>query len=394
MSQVAIENQLGCTSPYGKEKLSAVPSAALDQALLEEDLSTPSMTSEETDAAASDEQFAGTGSEAIESRFAGLTVSEQLWTPTWATMTSRRPVMTAGADANAASPAESTGAAHSAPPQKQTPKSTLNPFAKPTVADIESTTHGLSTRIETIAKSAQRARFSASDIISSAAGQPEAPEDFVKPPSTVPSIPLQRPAEDAQARQISSRNSKVSRFSVRNDAQRVQDFSIGFQGELFVFELLKSHLPSFAEDNWTSGLRQYARAHPDYANISDYTAREKSDITYDDSEGSLTQLFLDKGLAEVASWLAAPPKYYLEVKTTTEEYYAPFYISKGQYKLAKKLTVAEGQAPKEVYVIMRVSRIQEKDPVLTIYLDPWALHQSERLDFAAENYTVTPGGKI
>ena len=56
---------------------------------------------------------------------------------------------------------------------------------------------------------------------------------------------------------------------------------------------------------------------------------KKSEITYDDTEGKSTQLFRDRGLSEVESWFAAPPKYCLEVKTTTEEYDAPSYISKG-----------------------------------------------------------------
>ena len=49
--------------------------------------------------------------------------------------------------------------------------------------------------------------------------------------------------------------------------------------------------------------------------------------------------------------------------------------------------------PKEVYVVMRVPKISEENPALTIYVDPWALHLRDQLDFMAESYTVTSGNR-
>ena len=312
MSKAAIEKQLGCTLGSEMENLSTVTSVALEPGPSAQVSRMPNETNKKSDSAASTElteRYGDTEEEAIESQFASLTVSEQPLAPAWAASTTCMPTSTPSrAELNAASPSENTSTARSESLQQHAPKSTLNPFAKPTVTDIESSTSGLSTRIAFVAKNAQRARFSAFDIVSSATDQPEFLENIIDPSNTVPTPAAHRSVVDPQTRKTNARTSRASGFNVRNDAQRVQDFSIGFQGELFVFELLRSHLPTFTYGNWTSGLREYARAHPDYANISDYTAREKSDITFDDTGGRLTQLFLDEGISEVEPWLAAPSR--------------------------------------------------------------------------------------
>ena len=348
----------------------------------------------------------------IESRLSELTISPDK-PPAPSPPTATDPTATVLSAAIETDPAIAPSATPAAAPLQQTPITVPNPFAKPSTAEIESTTSGLSSRIDIIARSARTARLPASNVVSLAQRRPAVSGEPAEPSSVHPSTPA-RPTSNARADPSSTRTPKSSRSAIRTDAQRVRDFSIGFQGELYVspplslqppisrkappnpqpqvFELLKPHLPSFtAEENWTSGLREYARANPDYAHISAYTAREKSDLTYDDTQGRLTQLLLEKGLAQVEAWLETPPTYYLEVKTTTEEAHVPFYMSKGQHRLAKKLAVVEGEVPTKVYVIMRVSKIQEEDPGLTIYLDPWALQQRGMLEFVAESYAVTPG---
>ncbi len=53
------------------------------------------------------------------------------------------------------------------------------------------------------------------------------------------------------------------------------------------------------------------------------------------------------------------------------------------------MTVEEGEIPAEVYVVMRVFKIDDKNPGLRIYFDPWALHLEDKLNFVPESYTVT-----
>jgi hypothetical protein len=63
-----------------------------------------------------------------------------------------------------------------------------------------------------------------------------------------------------------------------------------------------------------------------------WQGRETADITYDDTEGELTAMLIDRGYLDDDEWQAARPKYYIEVKATTGSLEAPFYMSKNQYK--------------------------------------------------------------
>lgn len=102
-----------------------------------------------------------------------------------------------------------------------------------------------------------------------------------------------------------------------------------------MIELLRKVLPDFDPDrDWTSGLRGWARLYEDYKGLSEYTKREVSDITYDDGyDGSMTEWFVSKGCERARSWLAAPPTYHVEVKTTTVDCEERFYVSNNQVKL-------------------------------------------------------------
>jgi hypothetical protein len=63
-----------------------------------------------------------------------------------------------------------------------------------------------------------------------------------------------------------------------------------------------------------------------------WTGRETADITYHDSDGILTKLLVDKGYLDTSPWLGRPPRYYLEVKSTTGDCDNAFYMSKYQYE--------------------------------------------------------------
>ena len=187
-------------------------------------------------------------SNGVESGFAALTISGQQHStqaPAIRTVSAATTTVLPDADVPLARQSITVPAAT---PQERTRTTTSNPFAKLTAIDIELTTSGLSSRIEIVARSAQRARFAISKVISPASVPRENSEQHMRPPSTFPST-LSKPAVNAQGGQISAKTLNSLSSSVRNDAQRVQDFSIGFQGELFVFELLKFHLLSFIEEN-------------------------------------------------------------------------------------------------------------------------------------------------
>ena len=88
-----------------------------------------------------------------------------------------------------------------------------------------------------------------------------------------------------------------------------------------VFHLLKSRLPNFGAENWTSELRTHA-GHQPFMTIS------VADFQYEDAEGVLTELLYGESQRE--AWKGMWPVYYLEVKTTSDSAYVPFHVSPTQ----------------------------------------------------------------
>lgn len=60
--------------------------------------------------------------------------------------------------------------------------------------------------------------------------------------------------------------------------------------------------------------------------------RETADITYDDHDGVLTSLFIDKGYLRDDVWRGKTPRFYMEVKSSTADNRTPFFMSKYQYR--------------------------------------------------------------
>lgn len=104
-----------------------------------------------------------------------------------------------------------------------------------------------------------------------------------------------------------------------------------------MFELLSAlELSHWSNENWQSTIRSYARAHPNYRNMASWRGRETADLVYDDTEGDLTNIFMDLGYLNHDEWQNARPKYYIEVKTTTGPRETPFYMSNSQYERVSK----------------------------------------------------------
>lgn len=72
--------------------------------------------------------------------------------------------------------------------------------------------------------------------------------------------------------------------------------------------------------------------HPEYADMEPWTGSETSDITYADSSGIFTEMFIDQGYLMRDEWAGKKPFYYIEVKTTTMSCDTPFFMSKNQYQ--------------------------------------------------------------
>lgn len=81
-------------------------------------------------------------------------------------------------------------------------------------------------------------------------------------------------------------------------------------------------------------MRKFARAHHEYADLEPWDGVETSDIVYSDESGILTSLLREKGYFEDL-WDPSmnKPNYFVEVKTTTSDCGASFYMNRAQYAL-------------------------------------------------------------
>ncbi|KAI0835964.1 hypothetical protein F5Y06DRAFT_114649 [Hypoxylon sp. FL0890] len=169
-----------------------------------------------------------------------------------------------------------------------------------------------------------------------------------------------------------------------------RDKKVGAAGELFVFELLSSMSPAprgFSRENWTSTIRKYATAHPDYTDMDSWSGIETSDLQYKDHDNTLTEALIAKGHLQ-SKWRNSRPKFYIEVKTTPGPWYTPFFMSHAQWTKMKTLSTDDS-----IYVIFRVHNLYTDRIGLNIYVDPVRLADEGRLAFTADRWTVKPLSK-
>ncbi|KAF4212811.1 hypothetical protein CNMCM5878_000675 [Aspergillus fumigatiaffinis] len=187
-------------------------------------------------------------------------------------------------------------------------------------------------------------------------------------------------------------------FQLRGIDKLYRDKLIGAAGELFVFETLcrlSPSLPGFCRDNWQSTIRKYVNLHEDYTDLEPWNGRETADITYSDTEGTLTALLIDKGYLD-ATWTGARPHYFLEIKTTTSSWDTPFYMSRYQYERMQTMrhvdTDPDNQA--SVYVIFRVYNLGRDSVGMKVYVNPGLMEARGELVFTTETWSVVPGSVL
>ena len=67
-----------------------------------------------------------------------------------------------------------------------------------------------------------------------------------------------------------------------------------------------------------------------------WNGRETTDIRFDDGDGILTSLFIEKEYLSSEVWARRKPKYFIEVKSTTGPCHTPFFMSKNQYQMVSQ----------------------------------------------------------
>ncbi|KIW01104.1 uncharacterized protein PV09_07391 [Verruconis gallopava] len=176
-----------------------------------------------------------------------------------------------------------------------------------------------------------------------------------------------------------------------HQAEGERSFKIGAAGELFVFELLmRLRLPGFCRDNWQSKLRQKISVHDSYSDMMPWTGTESSDIVYNDGEGALTNLLIDRGYLDVRLWRGGRPRYHIEVKATIGENETPFYVSQSQFTMMEDMMLPENDSSETIYLIARVFWLGSRGMGIKLYVDPARLRLKRELEFKTDMFEVTP----
>ncbi|CZR61946.1 uncharacterized protein PAC_11843 [Phialocephala subalpina] len=167
-----------------------------------------------------------------------------------------------------------------------------------------------------------------------------------------------------------------------------RDRKVGAAGELLAFELLLNlRLFGFNESNWQSTIRKEVRVHNKYRNLQSWTGRETADITYIDSTGQLTNLFIEKGYLGRQLWENQRPSYFLEVKTTTRDCGEQFYMSGSQYQRMQSMKLSPQTASPDIYVLLRVFNLEGRIG-LRVYVDPESSRLAGELQFDVDTWAV------
>ncbi|KAK4445770.1 hypothetical protein QBC34DRAFT_412648 [Podospora aff. communis PSN243] len=97
---------------------------------------------------------------------------------------------------------------------------------------------------------------------------------------------------------------------------------------------------------------------------------------------------MDKGYLAADLWTDRRPRYYIEVKATTNaSCSARFFISKAQYRLMQENTNENGNRA-SVYMIFRVFNLEAEDVGLRVLVDPESLRTRDQLSFTVESWSV------
>jgi hypothetical protein len=112
---------------------------------------------------------------------------------------------------------------------------------------------------------------------------------------------------------------------------------------------------------------------------------------YNDTDGVLTHLLIDRGYLSSPAWYDKRPKYYIEVKATTGFWNTRFFVTQNQFNLMEEKILPEQGAADAVYLIARAFNLGLIGMGLKLYMDPAKLRRKGELVFRSDQYEVTPG---
>jgi hypothetical protein len=171
------------------------------------------------------------------------------------------------------------------------------------------------------------------------------------------------PLPPAQRRNRGTGQSRSGRRSAQDPIAAAQT---GLLGEVFVYELLRSRLPSFGAPNWVSTNRQR------YGLTEGGDDGLGYDFRYVDIDGFLTRR-------------PEEPECLIEVKATEGERGGAFPMSESEWQRAVEAHQRSGH---EVYIIFCVSSARDNPAIHDVLYDPVKLWHDGQLRFAEKDLWV------
>ncbi|RYP35690.1 hypothetical protein DL767_003711 [Monosporascus sp. MG133] len=156
-----------------------------------------------------------------------------------------------------------------------------------------------------------------------------------------------------------------------------------FLGQVWVSQLLSNLLgPAFnPQEQWRSSF--CAKVHRDVRNTQ---TRDEVPFQVDDraASGALTRFLIKNSYPAAEGWQQRPPRYYIDVATTTGEHDSPVTIDSSRFHKARDYRITQRKhSPKCVFIFVRLSNINAADekarPKAAFYIDPWQLYTNNQI---------------
>ncbi|CZT44957.1 uncharacterized protein RSE6_05219 [Rhynchosporium secalis] len=141
-----------------------------------------------------------------------------------------------------------------------------------------------------------------------------------------------------------------------------------------------------------------AASEPAFRNFPPSALIHNPTFRFSDSGGSFTQLLAQADYPEARNWTTRPPRYHIDVKSSTGDLRADFLVTPAEFQRARKFSVMVQQMkgddddiPTDVYRLVRVYDIDVKSKQAespkgkakackTVFLvDPWEYYHADRL---------------
>ncbi|KAK3343564.1 hypothetical protein B0T25DRAFT_521693 [Lasiosphaeria hispida] len=118
--------------------------------------------------------------------------------------------------------------------------------------------------------------------------------------------------------------------------------------------------------------------------LTPWTGAGTSNLEYDDIAGVFTTKLIEYDYLS-QDWRDRRPRYYFDVRSTSETWDSPFPMGSARYQKMRDLSSNDS-----VYIIARVFEMYTGAIDVKFYVNPLKLYRQRLIDFSADEYTVRP----